>query len=329
MKNQDNIFFNKYMIYKNKYTKLKYQTGSAPELSDLSPNVLSEHMNNAKAEILLARTSKEAINAFSIKYSNYNSTFAPDIDIIPNNFICNNQLGCNKFILHTKIIDILQRKRQGIPIPANDIPVKPLLYPILNETIETNNSDDAEFLVSIGVIIRSMMDDLFKGKGLTQVYIPSSVTRIGIGSFANNLLTTINIPQNVRYIGPDAFNNNHLSIVNLPQSLNIIEDGAFNKNSIQNIIIPNNVTHIGERAFQNNLLTSLTIPQSVISIGSYAFYNNRLTDVNIPKNVLRFGSHVFRKNPINNVTMPTIPFYYNQSEELFDNITGIKFIRLN
>ena len=277
-----------YLKYKNKYTKLKSQIGSAPQLLDVPQNVLFGNMSELKSEIKLAGTNKASMIAFSEKYSNYTSTFASDIVIIPNNTICNNQPGCNLFITHFRIIDIIQRniaflQKIKMALPSVTDPVKPILNKILINTIPTNNSIDAEFLISIGVIISKIGDGLFNKKGLTQIYIPSSVKIIGIFAFANNLLTHVNIPQNVE----------------------VIDDGAF----------------------LNNKLTRIDIPHSVITIRDLAFKNNRLTDVNIHRNVMTIGIHAFKNNPLVNVTIKR-RIYDTQSNELFDNPKAINFTLL-
>ena len=94
------------------------------------------------------------------------------------------------------------------------------------------------------------------------VTIPSSVTRIGEGAFANCTgLTSIKVEAgNTTYDSREACN----AIIETES--NTLIAGCMNT------IIPNSVTSIGDYTFIGCTgLTSITIPQSVTSIGSYAF----------------------------------------------------------
>ena len=290
------------------------------QLINIPSEIVFEHFSFE--EIILAGTNKVLMNAISTKYATYHSTFAPDIVNIPNNFIGNNVLGCNKYITHQRIKNIMQKN--NIPIPADGVNVIPILNSILLDTIRTNIKSDCEFLVSIGVIIIEISDNLFRNQLLQNVYIPSSVTRIGDGAFADNYLTTITIPRSVTIIEDNAFNNNILRIVNLPDTLITIGRCAFLNNQIENITIPQNVTQIDDGAFTYNYLKTITIPPSVRIIGNIAFRHNRLTTVNINSNVgTTFGYGIFKNNPVTNVAITN---HFNQrSEEFFDNVPTIIF----
>lgn len=86
----------------------------------------------------------------------------------------------------------------------------------------------------------------------TMFIIPSSVTSIAVGAFAEcHSLTSIIIPNGIESIGNDVFNS---------------------CSSLTSITIPDGVTSIGDKAFFGcTSLTSVTIPNSVTSIGNDAF----------------------------------------------------------
>jgi len=66
----------------------------------------------------------------------------------------------------------------------------------------------------------------------TYFIIPSSVTRIGEGTFQNcTSLTSITIPNSVTSIGRVAFFRTGLTSITIPNSVNSIEDEAFRGNS--------------------------------------------------------------------------------------------------
>lgn len=120
-------------------------------------------------------------------------------------------------------------------------------------TTITVDSTNPNYVVSSGAIFDKTMTILVYVLSATTSYsIPTSVTSIGFGAFADCLaLTNVTIPTSVTTIDANAF-----------QSCN----------ALTNITIPSSVTSIGTFAFNYAGLTSLTIPQSVTSIGSCAFW---------------------------------------------------------
>lgn len=202
--------------------------------------------------------------------------------------------------------------------------------------------------------VRAIADEAFKGKNLTSVTIPASITTIGDSAFAQNQLTSISIPNSVTYIGAEAFSHNRLTSVIIPNRITGIEyytfganqlndvvipssvtsigRSAFHNNRLTNITIPNSVTTIGDRAFGHNGLTSIIIPGSVTSIGDAAFSNNQLVSITIPNSVTNIGADAFRNNRLPNVTIPnsvisigTAAFRNNRLTEITisNRLTGI------
>jgi len=105
-------------------------------------------------------------------------------------------------------------------------------------------------------------NNAFRGKGLTNVILPSSLINIGNGAFADNSLSNISIPNGVLTIGSSAFSN------------------AFYVNTKIKITIPNSVKLIGPNAF-SYIIMSVTIGEGVTiyydSFGGLGFettYNN-------------------------------------------------------
>ena len=147
---------------------------------------------------------------------------------------------------------------------------------------------------------------------LTNIEIPSSVTKIGVSAFQYCCnLTSIKIPSSVTWIGDYAFGEcSSLTSLEIPSSVKMgtnafsntpkltdvrceikddfnsfLEKDRFymgidagikyflNGQEITSIIIPSNVTKLGNYVFQNfRSLTSIEIPSSVTSIGNDAFY---------------------------------------------------------
>jgi hypothetical protein len=67
----------------------------------------------------------------------------------------------------------------------------------------------------------------YKGKGLTSLTIPHSVTAIGDHAFRGNQLTSVVIGNGVTRIGREAFNNHQLTSITIPANVDLGEQ-AFN-----------------------------------------------------------------------------------------------------
>ena len=163
----------------------------------------------------------------------------------------------------------------------------------------------------------------FAYSGVTSIYIPNSVTRIGDGAFAECFeLTNISIPNSVAYIGSGAFSYcSELTNISIPNSVTYIGSGAFEetgwysnqpdglvyaglvlykyKGTMPNgtsISITEGTKGIAGGAFEYcDELTSITIPNSVTSIGDRAFVHcNGLTSITIPNSITSIGWDAYR-----------------------------------
>jgi hypothetical protein len=103
---------------------------------DRSNKLLPDYLD-LTTEKILADTNKETRDNFRRLRNGYTSEFAPDIKIILINNICQGNDNCNRYITHSRIKEILHKN--GITIPADGLPVIPLLKPILLRTIPTAN----------------------------------------------------------------------------------------------------------------------------------------------------------------------------------------------
>ena len=87
-------------------------------------------------------------------------------------------------------------------------------------------------------------------------------------------LTNLVIPSSVTKIGSSAFDFcSGLTDIVIPSSVTEIDDKAFlGCSGLTNIVIPSSVTKIGDKAFDFcSGLTNIVIPSSVTKIGDYAF----------------------------------------------------------
>ena len=144
----------------------------------------------------------------------------------------------------------------------------------------------------------------YKASCKTDVIIPNAigdkeVVEIGNSAFANKGLTSVYIPSSVTVLKPFAFNANRLTSVNLPVNLKTLGMGAFFNNQITSLVVPDTVQSIDNAAFKNNQLSSLVLSKNLKSIGSTAFYNNHLTgtiETLVPNPNTTIGSCAFCKN---------------------------------
>lgn len=118
--------------------------------------------------------------------------------------------------------------------------------------------------VSILHGITEIGDRAFEGyKNLREVYIPSSVTRIGESAFSLTDLRSIDIPEGVVEIDGFAFSMcDKLESVSLPDTLETIGASAFWSTGLTRVEIPDSVCNMHPSAFDK----SVTL---VVSEGSY------------------------------------------------------------
>ena len=159
-------------------------------------------------------------------------------------------------------------------------------------------------------------DEAFKNSGITSVYIPSSITKIGQSAFSDcSKLNTVFIPQSVKSIGDNAFGSTTLlceseskpsgwnipdtnvvwnvkwndallyTVTNTPSNTAEIVGyvGTFDKCDIPETItvetIDYEVARIAANAFKYCNGNKITIPSSVLSVGGDAFLNSSFTSL--------------------------------------------------
>ena len=175
--------------------------------------------------------------------------------------------------------------------------------------------------VNISENISWLCDYAFKDAALTNVHIPDSVTKLGIGVFEGNAslksvrlpngmtdipdemfancsgLVRIEMPDSLSTVGASAFRNcSSLKEVGWSKSIDILKESSFyNCDAIENVLIPSTVTQIDSRAFYDcDGLTDITIPDSVTSLGSYAFGDcNALVDVKLGTGITNIQTSTF------------------------------------
>lgn len=140
-----------------------------------------------------------------------------------------------------------------------------------NADVTQESTATEEFEVKDGVLVK------YKGTSAS-VTVPSDITEIGNGAFANcKNLESVIILGNVVTVGERAFYGcTALNGVVFQTGLKSVEKWAFyGCTALENVVFPEGMEKIGELAFYNcSSLKSVTIPSSVTTIESSAMSRN-------------------------------------------------------
>ena len=135
--------------------------------------------------------------------------------------------------------------------------------------------------------------------GITELTIPSGVTRIEENTFANcRKLKRAVLPDGITFIGNSAFSECHeLEDINIPTSLETIREYAFYNNKVKTspIILPATLKTIGYRAFMyNGKVESITFSEGLETIRNYAFSNcNAVKAIVLPESITTLEYNAF------------------------------------
>lgn len=154
-----------------------------------------------------------------------------------------------------------------------------------------------------GVDVTEISASAFKGKGLTSVVIPDTVTTIGNYAFQNNSIKTLKLSNSIQKIPNYAFDNNKLTSIDIPSSVTSIGNYAFRNNQITSLILPDTITTLGTYSFQNNKISELVLPNGITSIPASCFAYNELTSINIPDGVTSING--FNNNKLTSIDIPS------------------------
>lgn len=148
-----------------------------------------------------------------------------------------------------------------------------------------------------GMTVTVIGDSAFRGKGLTGVALPDSLTTIKMDAFRSNHLTELKLPDSVTTIEEQAFQSNQIADLTLPDGITTIGVKAFKYNQLETLVLPDSITMIEEGAFESNQLSKIKLPRSLTSIGVEAFRDNKLVELTIPDNITTIEWNAFLGNP--------------------------------
>lgn len=163
----------------------------------------------------------------------------------------------------------------------------------------------------------SIRENAFAGGMIESVTVPGTVTRIGLGAFADcNRLSALSVP----FIGGGASNNAYLHYifgatltatssnitvngeakipsslksVTVTKSISAVPSYAFyGLTALRSVKFTGPVSSIGEWAFANSGVKTIDL-NGVTTIGGYAFFGSDLTEVHIPSTLRTAGEMCF------------------------------------
>lgn len=140
--------------------------------------------------------------------------------------------------------------------------------------------------VTISEGITSISNYAFKEcSALKTIELPTTLSKIGIGSFVSSGLTSINIPEGITDIPASAFSECKLTSIKLPNSLLTISSNAFSSNgsTVNSVDIPESVESIANNAFKGTNVKNFNINNipNRISIGANTPFNTSDTKIHV------------------------------------------------
>ena len=170
------------------------------------------------------------------------------------------------------------------------------------------------------------------------ITIPSIVTSIEEGAFANVDVTKVVIPYTVKEIKQNAFAyNSKIQTVEFQTRKN--KDGNIegcerlgnnvfsNCSNLRNVKLPESLTSLGENSFYScTNLKEITIPNSVTEIPASCFYKAGLINIILDSNLNKIGPAALAAT---NLTEITIPESVNYIDSALWNNNNLKTVNLN
>lgn len=269
-----------------------------PVVEDLSTNVLQDTSGNVVTDVVSGTTYQivdKSNNGLKYKFALTNaSTLSATID--PNNVD-----GTASVVGYTgEITDVV--------IP-DYVVINGKTYKVTEIGQQAFMSCKSMVNLTIGNCIDTIANMAFMFcSGLTEIYIPDNVTKIGSSFGMCTNLINVTIGKGITNIGNSAFSScNKLVNVVIEGAVSSIGDSAFDGcNSLENINIPEGVIDIGAQAFSGCwVLKSITLPDSVVTIGESAFSScNALKSITLPDSVVSIGENCF----FNCITLEQVSF---------------------
>lgn len=168
--------------------------------------------------------------------------------------------------------------------------------------------------------------NLFGGcRNLSEVVLPNATKMIPGSMFKGSGLSEVYLPEGLESIGYEAFNEcGLLKEINLPSTVNNIGDRAFAYSGLEGIDLPKSVTEMGEYVFTGSKVAYVNFPAGLTGISSgMAKDCPDLMVVNLPRKLQSIGNEALNSASIAAISSPSqLPAATNGNPwESIDNMT--------
>ena len=159
-----------------------------------------------------------------------------------------------------------------------------------DEVIIANNAFAQCMGLTLAILpigLKSIHEETFFGcTKLEDVFIPETVTGIGIMAFFGIAAEQIELPNSIETISMMAFYNSGLTSIDLPVSVLAIDESVFGLcRNLRSVKIGKSIVYIEEKAFENcPVLSEVTVKSPQIThIGAHVFLHCKsLKRINVP-----------------------------------------------
>ena len=175
-----------------------------------------------------------------------------------------------------------------------------IVLPNTIKIIEESAFRDCHWLRNLAIPegVTRIDDGAFTACGLTELFLPASVSHFGNAIYACPTLVTVGVdPANRVYTSIDGllYDKQVTAILRCPEGRS------------EPIVLPSTITTVGRMAFHHCLnLSSISLPERVTAIGQMAFYRcTKLERVAIPRGVKKLEAQTFVDCPrLESISLP-------------------------
>ncbi len=165
---------------------------------------------------------------------------------------------------------------------------------------------------------------LVENNPLTQIALPNDLGQLEELLLNNNRLTSLNLPPSLRGLGVLDLGFNALTNLSLPVGLTNLDLLRINDNSLKSCSLPPGLTRLTQLYLDHNQLNGFTLPASMTNLRVLDLSFNLLTDLNLPAQQRGLISLELDNNRLSSLSLPqglTNLVFLDVSANLLTNLT--------
>lgn len=187
--------------------------------------------------------------------------------------------------------------------------------------------------ISLPEGLRTIQDEAFWNTGLTEVYLPDTITKVGASAFVGTpvvyarlsggcenwketfqgceQLRAVEIPYGVQQLDGVLYGCSALETVALPESV-ISISGCFSEcTSLREVTLPKSLEYLFSYNFiRCENLTELTLPEGLKGLGDLEFDESGIHSLHLPASVEEVSATTFLRAPLTSLTVSEDNPYY-------------------